>query len=75
MTQEEFKALGTGHHVRIRAEWNGRKWRLSTTIQSTETVILQPIGTRSKYPVATGYRYVTIIEDKRKPKQKDNEKD
>lgn len=70
MTQEEFKALGTGHHVRIKAEWNGKQWRLSNTIQATETCILNEIGQRKRYPIATGYQRVKIIEDIRNQKKK-----
>lgn len=61
MTKNEFEALGNGYHRHVTVEWNGRQWRLSKTFQATETCMLQPLGKRIRFPVATGYRYVKLI--------------
>lgn len=63
MTKEEFQQLGTKMHYNMRAEWNGKKWKLTQTIQSTETCMLNSPH-RKKYSIATGYKYVTLIKGK-----------
>lgn len=60
MTKEEFQKLGTKMHYKVFVEWNGKKWRLTRTVQSTETVFLNAVDARIQHPIATGYQYVKL---------------
>ena len=62
MTKEEFQKLGTGIHYKLLAEWNGKRWRLTKTVQATETCFLNGEHARlTKKSIATGYQYVTLV--------------
>lgn len=61
MTEEEFKNLGNGQHHQVIVEWNGKKWRMTETKQISGSVKLQPLESRMKHGIWTGYAYVKLI--------------
>ena len=61
MTKEEFQKLGTKMHYKVFVEWNGKKWRMTQTIQASGTCMLNNPDSRRYYPLATSYERVTLL--------------